>query len=276
MADHLPASGSSPSDPSAYGVTLSTDAASRVIELAVRGRWDRQLHIDVTDTLRKCFAQQPAALIIDLHDLDDGEATSATVWMSARMVGVDMDPPVQVVVCVSTTVPLTGRLQRLGARRMLPLYPSMPEARSAAASRLPLTDRLVARLAPASQAPSVARGLVAAACAAWSLPSLLYAAKLVVSELVLNAVEHAGTDIEVTVSRRGTGIHIAVADLDPRLPDMPARPRSATEQIHTGLSAVRAVATIAGTIPTPDGKVVWAVLRPPPGEAVIGTSRPTA
>ena len=210
----------------------------------MRGRWDRQLHLDVTDTLRKCFAQHPAALIINLRDLDDGEATSATVWMSVRMVGVDMDPPVQVVVCVSTTVPLT--------------------------------DRLVARMAPAGQAPSVARGLVAAACAGWSLPSLLYAAELVVSELVLNAVEHAGTDIEVTVSRRGTGIHIAVADLDPRLPDMPARPRSATEQIHPGLSVVRSAATIAGTMPTPAGKVVRAVLRPPPGEAVIGTSRPTA
>jgi hypothetical protein len=246
-----------------------------VIELTARGRWDRELHSQVTDTLRKCFAQHPAALIIDLRDLDDGDAASATVWLSARMIGADMDPPVQVVVCVSTDAPPAARLRRLGARRMLPLFASLPEARSAAASRLPLTDRLVARMAPTSQAPSVARGLVAAACSAWSLPSLLYPAKLVVSELVLNAVEHAGTETEVTVSRRGTGIHIAVADLDPRLPDMPARPRSATDQCHTGLSAVRSVATIAGTMPTPSGKVVWAVLRPPPGESVTGAGLPT-
>ncbi|RSM64250.1 ATP-binding protein [Actinoplanes sp. ATCC 53533] len=247
-----------------------------MIELTARGRWDRLLHTEVTDTLRKCFAQHPAALILNVHDLDDGGAASATVWMSARMIGADLDPPVQVVVCVPTDTPLAARLQRLGARRMLPLFASMPEARSAAASRLPLTDRLVARLAPTNQAPGIARGLVSAACAAWSLPSLLYPAKLVVSELVLNAVEHAGTDIEVTISRRGTGIHIAVADLDPRLPDMPARPRSATDQHHTGLSAVRSVATIAGTMSTPAGKVVWAVLRPSPGETVIGAGRPPA
>jgi hypothetical protein len=264
MADHLPTS-----------ITLTADAASRVIELAVRSRWDRRLHAEVTDTLRKCFAQHPAALIINLHDLDDGDGVSATVWMSARMVGADMDPPVQVVVCVSTAVPVAARLHRLGARRMLPLYATMPEARSAAVSRLPLTERLVARMAPTTQAPSVARGLVAAACSAWSLPSLLYPAKLVVSELVLNAVEHAGTETEVTISRRGTGIHIAVADLDPRLPDMPARPRAPTDQRHTGLSAVRSVATIAGTMPTPHGKVVWAVLRPPPGDTEVGAGRPT-
>jgi len=160
---------------------------------------------------------------------------------------------------------------------MLPLCSDMPAARSAAAGRLPLTERLAMRMAPTRQAPSVARGLVADACSAWSLPSLFYPAKLVVSELVLNAVEHAGTETEVTVSRRGTGIHIAVADLDPRLPEMPAaRPRSPMDQRHTGLSAVRSAATIAGTMPTPQGKVVWAVLRPRPGEVVIGAGGPAA
>jgi hypothetical protein len=30
------------------------------------------------------------------------------------------------------------------------------------------------------------------------------------------------------------------------------------------------------TMPTPRGKVVWAVLRPPPGESVTGAGLPTA
>lgn len=266
MADDMPTSRSRPSPsagPKLDAIALSTDTSGRVVELAVHGRWDPRLRGQVTTGLRKCFAQHSAALIIDLHDLGDRDATSAAMWWTAGMIGADMDPPVQVLVCVPTAAPVAARLRRLGARRSLPLYATMPEARAAAASGLPLTERLVARLAPTLQAPAFARRLVADACAVWSLPSLVYPAKLVVSELVLNAVEHAGTEAKVTVSRRGPGIHLAVADRDRRLPAMPpVAPRSLVNQHATGLRAVQATATVAGVLPTLDGKVFWALLRP--------------
>jgi len=256
-----PASRSAGTDPDA--ITLTTDTAGRVVELAVHGRWDPQLRGRVATGLRKCFAQHSAALIIDLCDLGDRDAASAAMWWTARLIGTDMDPPVQVVVCAPAAAPVTARLRRLGARRSLPLYATMSEARTAAAGRLPLTERLEARLAPTTQAPAFARRLVADACTAWSLPSLLYPAKRVVSELVLNAVEHAGTESTVTVSRRGPGIHLAVADRDRRLPTMPpANPRSLVDHRGTGLGAVQAIATVAGVLPTRDGKMFWAVLRP--------------
>jgi len=266
MAGNMPTSSSdlSPSDSTdPEAIALTTDTAGRVVELAVRGRWDPQLRDRVATGLRKCFAQHSAALIIDLQGLVDRDAASAAMWWTARLIGTDMDPPVQVVVCAPAAAPVAARLRRLGARRSLPLYATMPEARAAVASGLPLTERLEARLPPTMQAPTFARRLVADACAAWSLPSLLYPAKLVISELVLNAVEHAGTESRVTVSRRGLGIHLAVADLDRRLPAMPpVASRPVVDHRGTGLPAVQAIATVAGVLPTRDGKVFWAVLRP--------------
>lgn len=117
-------------------------------------------------------------------------------------------------------------------------------------------------LAAEPDAASLARVLVADACLAWRLPELLHPARRVMSELVLNAVEHAGTDVVVTITRRGIGLHLAVCDGDPRLPELrvPARVRRGAplDERGRGLRVVQAAATGWGAVRTPTGKVVWA------------------
>lgn len=266
MADQAPASGSAPSaseEAPGSPVIVTTDPAARLIEFAVHSTWGPRLHASVSVRLRKCLAQHPATLIIDLRDLADSDGTSAAVWWAARLRAADMEPPVQVVVCTPAATPVAARLRRLGSRRALPLYETMPQARAAASSGRPLTEHLRLRLPPTMQAPAFARGLVDDACAAWSMPGLLFRAKLIATELVLNAVEHARTESQLTVTRRGDGIHLAVADLDPRLPRMPpALPTTPADHRDTGLRAVRAHSTVAGAQRTRKGKVVWAVLLP--------------
>jgi hypothetical protein len=266
MADQASASGSAPSaSEQAPGipVIVTTDPAAGLIEFAVHSTWGPRLHASVSVRLRRCLAQHPAALIIDLRDLADSDGTSAAVWWTARLRAADMEPPVRVVVCAPAAAPVAARLRRLGSRLALPLYETMPEARAVASSGRPLTQHLRLRLPPTMQAPAFARGLVDDACAAWSMPGLLFRAKLVATELVLNAVEHARTESRLTVTRRGDGIHLAVADLDPRLPRMPpARAATPADHRDTGLRAVRAHATVAGVRPTRTGKMVWAVLQP--------------
>jgi anti-sigma regulatory factor (Ser/Thr protein kinase) len=94
---------------------------------------------------------------------------------------------------------------------------------------------------------------------------VLRPAGLIVSELVDNAVRHAGTTIVLTVSRRGVGLHLAVNDDDPELPILagPAsqRPGESREDSH-GLRAVHTAAAVWGAMPTSTGKVVWALVRP--------------
>jgi anti-sigma regulatory factor (Ser/Thr protein kinase) len=250
-------------------ISVESDVEGAVAILAVRGVWNRKLWRETSMALRKCFAEHPAALIVDLSALDDRGAESAPTWLTAQGVAAGMQPPVQLALCVSPDLVLADRLQRMGARRFLPVYAKVRQARVAIESRLPLTDRLPLSLAAVPESPGLARDLVASACRAWGLANLLMPARLVVSELVTNAVQHAGTGITVVVSRRGAGLHLAVADADRRLPRLPEpaalRLGSPLDERGRGLLTVHAMATVWGAMPTADGKVVWATIRPGAG-----------
>ncbi|OJF15871.1 hypothetical protein BG844_02070 [Couchioplanes caeruleus subsp. caeruleus] len=246
-------------------LTARSDIDNAVIELKVYGRWSRHLPVLAATGISKCFAESPRAVIVDLLELEDPLAASAPTWFTAGLRGRALGPPVPVLVCLPPAAPLAVRLGRMGARWSLPLYASVPQARTAVAGRLPLTERERLRLAPEPDAARLARDLVAKACRAWHLKKLRHPAQMVACELVLNAVEHAGTPIEVTVSKRGRGLHLAVADHDPRLPRLldpaSAPPGPAGEYRGQGLRVVHAVATSWGAMPTTTGKVVWTIFQ---------------
>ncbi|MET0418146.1 MAG: ATP-binding protein [Actinoplanes sp.] len=248
-----------------WSVNVECDIDATVAQVTVRGRWDRPLWGAATSAVQKCLTEHPEALIVDLTDLDDPDAHSAPTWVRTRRNAVSMEPPVQVALCVPPHLPLADRMQRLGARRFLPVYAKVRQARVAIAGRLPLTERLKITLRPDPDAPSIARNLVGDACLAWDLPALLHQSRLVMSELVTNAVEHAGTEMTVAVSLRGASLHLSVSDgvaTPPRLIKL-ARPRRGMplDERGRGLQTVSINAVAWGSLPTRTGKVVWATLR---------------
>ena len=87
---------------------------------------------------------------------------------------------------------------------------------------------------------------------------VLDSAAVITSELVTNAMLHAGTDFEVAVRRHETGLRIEVQDGSPSLP----RRKSYSEQSATGrgLVLVESLSSLAGAERNERGKVVWAVL----------------
>jgi anti-sigma regulatory factor (Ser/Thr protein kinase) len=92
-------------------------------------------------------------------------------------------------------------------------------------------------------------------------------ARTVVSELVSNAVEHAGTEIELNVTLRGRFLCLAVRDGSPAVPRLrePA-PQGAAAPLDIrgyGLRLIGRVAHSWGAEIIPDGKVVWATLALP-------------
>ncbi|MEU8236237.1 ATP-binding protein [Actinoplanes sp. NPDC048967] len=242
-------------------VSVTADAAARVLEVAVHGRWTPALRMRAWTAVTKCFVEHPSAVVVDLRDLGDPLAASAPAWWTMAMTGARMVPPVSVVASLPATTALAARLNRLGAKRQLPVFATMPEARVAVTSRLPLTQRVQLHLTPRPEAAGQARALIADVCQAWQQPRLRPRAALIISELVGNAVAHAGTDILATVSRRGNGMHLAVTDHDPRLPVLLDQPCGNPAEVRHGLQVVHAAATLWGAIPTKTGKVVWAVVR---------------
>lgn len=245
------------------GVSVTLDADSSTVILAVHGSWGIPLRFDTHAAIRKCLSEHPGALVIDLADLQDPHATSSSLWLTARRAGAAMDPPVEVVVCTPPATATARLLRRLGAR-FLPVFATAAQAGAAVAERLPLTDRIKLSLPADPGSAARIRAAVTDACAAWGLPDLADRARLIGSELVANAVQHGQPPITAFVSRRGRGLHIAVRDADPRLPrrlDVHPTPSAPLPPAGLGLTMVHAAASFWGAMPTSDGKVVWATVR---------------
>jgi anti-sigma regulatory factor (Ser/Thr protein kinase) len=92
----------------------------------------------------------------------------------------------------------------------------------------------------------------------WHAQTFEWGASQVLTELVTNAVLHAGTEIEVTVSLEGDQLRIQVADGSARSPL--ARPHRDSSTTGRGMAMVEALSRSWGTAETAAGKVVWALV----------------
>lgn len=99
------------------------------------------------------------------------------------------------------------------------------------------------------------RQLLAAALVAWQPDSLVDAVRLVAGELVDNAVEHARTDVTVSVQRLPDGVLVRVHDRSA------ARPQPASGEAGHGLARVAALSEAWGVVEDgAGGKAVWALI----------------
>lgn len=242
--------------------TAVVDDETWLVELTVCGAWGRALWLATFGLVNRCLDHHPAGLLLDLRDLRDPGAISAPLWLTAASNGERMDPPVRIAACLPERTDLAARLGSAGARRLVPAFPTVGLARSFLNSRRPRTDPVRVHLPPDTAAAARARYMVTAACEEWGMGDLVPRARLVVSELVVNATEHAGTPIEVLISRRGSSLlHLAVTDGDPALPDIRPEASDPLTGRGYGLRIVDAAVDGWGALPTRTGKVVWAVLR---------------
>lgn len=122
---------------------------------------------------------------------------------------------------------------------------------------------LEAQLPAELESVVAARRLLASAVATWRLgEQVRNDAALAISELVTNAVLHAGTPVNIRIRRLGTGVRVEVLDGNPYLPVVDAaRPeellanRSMTGR---GLALVAATSDRWGCEPLSSGKMTWA------------------
>lgn len=93
----------------------------------------------------------------------------------------------------------------------------------------------------------------------WGLTDHIDDAVVITSELVTNALTHAGTTCEVSVSVDSASLRISVIDEGRGTPDL--RPAGHNEEYGRGRYLVAALTAAWGVENIPDdGKLVWAEL----------------
>lgn len=261
--------------------TVAPELTHGLILVTLRGMLTVRSAPTVRAVLRKCLAEYPEAVIVDVSDLRADSRIRLTVFPAAvRAYG----PPPALLLHGARPELLAMMRGRLLSD--IAHYATLGQARAAmGGTSAGAARRMTLRLAPTLAAAAQARKLVAQACRAWRATHLSGPATQVISELVSNAVQHAGTDVHVGAALRGDFLHLSVRDYDPRGgvqrglasqppwtvgapggPPSPPHPREGADGVALpergrGLHLVGVYATAWGCIRTADGKTVWASLR---------------
>ena len=239
---------------------VTVEPADGIIVVALRGLLTVETVPVVRATLLKCLAQAPEAVIVDLADLRVDSRSRLTVFPVALRT--HALPGTTLVVCGAATELVSAMsAELLGDVRS---FASCAQARACIDEDRPAPPRRASlRLEPAPAAPARARRMITEACREWGVEDLTGPATLIVSELVSNAVQHAGTAMTVDASLRGECLHISVRDHHPQAPTVPdpAPVDGPPTAGGRGLYLIDVYATSWGSHTAADGKTVWATLR---------------
>jgi CheY-like chemotaxis protein len=122
-------------------------------------------------------------------------------------------------------------------------------------------EKVSADLSADPTTPGTARRMVAQAASEWNCGGLLETVTLLTSEVVTNAVEHAGTDVRIDVELLATVLRISVSDANPTVPQV--RDAADHETSGRGMALVEALAERWGVERRSGGKTVWFELARP-------------
>lgn len=191
---------------------------------------------------------QPDVLIVDLDQLGDGTELLPRVR--------DVAPDTKVMVVSSDQESRMPALMGAGANGFV--------HRRITAERLvrevtSLVSGAVAEAATAldGEPTSVgrARRFVGDALSGWGQDDMDGVVGLLVTELVANAVRHAGSDVEVAVHLQHGSLRVEVHDAGEGVPRVVAA--GPGDEHGRGVALVEALARAWGVEPTADGKDVW-------------------
>jgi hypothetical protein len=198
----------------------------------------------VRDVLLDVLAGQPPAILVDVGELEIGEAGAVGVLREV------------------------ARDTRWWPAAHLTLRHADAEAwqgsgwdvRNDGAGPPADDRRLSLELEPQVSAARHCRAVITEAGRRWGRAELVGSACIVATELVNNVVAHARTPMVVLVATTGDGLSVAVRDRSPHLPAYQGAPVSPTAPGGRGMLLIDAVASRWGSLPLADGKVVWALL----------------
>ncbi|MGZ4638162.1 MAG: ATP-binding protein [Actinomycetes bacterium] len=242
----------------------------QVVVLDVAGRLNDVI-VDLDRAIRLALAQEPRGVVCDLSRAVEVSAPGALGKLASA--GRHPRDWPGVPVAVTGLDPRAGQTLSgtpLGAHLVVTASPRQALAKVLQTACPAVESR---RLAPHPTAPRASRDFVDRTLLDWRLSQHVRDARLVVSELVTNAMTYAGTDIDLTVAAHRQAVRVAVRD---RSPALPVASVSGFDTHGRGLIIVAALSSAWGVLPTADGgKVVWAVLDASPRPEHAISSGPT-
>lgn len=240
---------------------VARDFASGITQVRLSGALTDTELVRLAPVLRRCLVEDPLGLIVELDDVTVASPIGLRVFAILHGGGGGHRPAMHL--CARPDSP-AGQLARRSISDLVSVQDSVVDAVKLVEAGPRSPYRRHEYLAPSSHSPGRARRLIDAACRSWQLTALVDEAMVIGSELVSNAVEHAGTELDVTTTRQAGAIRISVRDR------VPALPRPAGRSAHgnangrgRGLAIIEALASDWGYGCLSDGKAVWAALRLP-------------
>jgi anti-anti-sigma regulatory factor/anti-sigma regulatory factor (Ser/Thr protein kinase) len=251
-------------------VEIEQSAGDGCVVLALTGRLDLAAVPVVQRALLKQLNEEPRAIICDLSGVPSIDPLCAGTFSAVRHPALGW--PGTVLILCGAVPAVAAVLRKLRVPRRLPMYDSVEVALVRSRTRPPYLARL--SLLPTPASAGAARAFVRHHCLGWGLGDLADIATLLTSELVTNAIVHAGTPIELRLELHEPHLNIVVHDHDPRA----VRALRAGESEHQrGLLIVDSVAKAWGVRQDPaGGKLIWCALALPTARPVRGQPVPGA
>ncbi|GAA3207976.1 ATP-binding protein [Dactylosporangium siamense] len=203
----------------------------------------------------KALADQPELILLDVSGLraEDDLALTALPMLARQSAadGIAM-------IVIGPPTDLRRQLEAMAVTRWVTVAESQTKALELHA-HAPGPLRAALQLPAHPSATTDARRLVDDACQRWRITHLADTAALIVTELVANGIQHAGTPMRLLLSLREHHLHVSVRDGSSRLP----RPTVADDDLESGrgLLIVEGLAAAWGSVAVAGGKVVWVTLR---------------
>jgi anti-anti-sigma regulatory factor len=236
-------------------VDCTTQDDADLLVARISGSLGRSEAVQVRIHLLKCLAEQPSALLVDMSELVVTDPLSLSVF-SAVVRQAARWPGTPVLLCAPQ--PEAELMLAAAVYRRLPVFPSLDLARKHLGSGPYAAPSMTEELLPTFGAARQSRNVATEACLLWDLPALVGPASLICSEVVSNAVDHAGTMMTLRLSLGRRFFFIALRDGSTAEP-VTRDPHTSSER-GRGLQIVSATAHSWGFLPAHDGKVVWASL----------------
>jgi len=222
-----------------------------------------RLPSDVVSELKHVLAASPQIVLLDLTGAaGDSDLLSAVLDPVAHYLA--EWPGTVVVVCVPGGEGPAPLLPLPIIDRVL-LARTDEDGLQRARDAVPQQDRSTTFLTPEPPASDVARAFTRHTLREWQLPTLIWPASLVVSELVTHSILRAQTVLDLTLSRVENRVRVAVRDYgaDHMRVTQAVEPTDPLEDplLDRGLLVVRALTRAWGVFPSRvHGKTVWAVM----------------